>query len=77
MPKKTVAKYEFVSWQDEGVWTAHSPSVPGVYGIGDTRQKAETDLFEAIGEMFDYLVSIGEKRPKAKRVVSGVLTVAV
>lgn len=74
---KKIAKYEFVCWQDEGLWTAHSPSVPGVYGVGDTRKQAETELFEGIEEMFDYLSSIGEVRPKAKRVVAGVLSVHV
>ena len=47
-------------WQDEGKWTVHDPSLPGVYGVGDTQAQAEQDLFEGIDEMMGYLASIGE-----------------
>jgi predicted RNase H-like HicB family nuclease len=64
-------RYGYVAWQDEGLWTAHSPSVPGVYGVGSTRRAAERDLFDALEEMLSYLAEIGERPPRAKRLVSG------
>ena len=46
--------YEFVGWQEEGLWAARSPSIPG-YGVGETRGQAEQDLSEAIEELIAYL----------------------
>jgi len=36
------------------MWTSHAPSVPGVYGLGDTAAEAEADLAEAMDLMFSY-----------------------
>jgi len=49
--------------KEEGIWTAHDPSVPGVYGLGDTRNEAEQDLVEALEELREYLRSAGERQP--------------
>lgn len=68
-------KYEFVAWKDEGVWTAHSPSVAGVYGLGSTMAAAQKDLADAIAELLDYLREIGERAPVPKRFAVGVLNV--
>lgn len=69
--------YEYVVWQDESIWTAHSPSIPGVYGLGETKARAARDLMDAIDTLFDYLHEIGETPPKPKRVSSGAIRVAV
>jgi predicted RNase H-like HicB family nuclease len=66
---------DYIAWKDEGQWSAHSPSVPGVYGLGETRQEAISDLIEGVGEMLDYLDEIGADRPAKKRLVSGVIEV--
>lgn len=71
----TMKKYDFIAWQDEGIWTAHSPSVPGVYGVGDTRREAQDDLANAILELFAYLSDIGERAPAPKQITSGVLEI--
>lgn len=68
-------KYDYVAWKDEGLWTAHSPSVPGVYGLGATRRAAETDLIDATAELLDYLDDVGENPPKRTRVVAGTIEV--
>ena len=69
--------YDYIAWHDEGMWTAHSPSIPGVYGLGATRGEAEQDLFAGIEEMFGYLKDIGVQLPVAKRVISGTVRVQV
>jgi len=53
--------YDYIAWREEGVWTAHSPSLPGVYGVGKTRDQAERDLFESVDELMDYLDEIDER----------------
>jgi len=68
-------KYDYVAWREEGQWTAHSPAVPGVYGLGSTLSAAEQDLADALHEFLDYLDEIGERAPAPKRVTSGVLEV--
>lgn len=60
-------RYEYITWVEEGQWAAHSPSVPGVYGVGKTRIQAVSDLEEALGEMRAYLDEIGEHLPRPKR----------
>lgn len=41
-------KDDYIAWQDEGLWVAHNPAVPGVYGLGDTLAEAEQDLAEGL-----------------------------
>jgi predicted RNase H-like HicB family nuclease len=53
---------ERVAWVEEGQWTAHSPSMPGVYGVGETSAAAVADLEEALAELDSYLDEIGERR---------------
>lgn len=67
--------YDYLIWQEEGIWTAHSPSVQGVYGLGDTREEAEADFFEALEEMLAYRLDRGEKLPKRQRLSLGVVEV--
>jgi predicted RNase H-like HicB family nuclease len=55
-----VKTYDVVIWKEEGIWTAHSPSVPGVYGLGSTREIANRDLKEALALLSHYLREIGE-----------------
>jgi predicted RNase H-like HicB family nuclease len=66
-------RYAYITWTEEGQWTAHSPSVPGVYGVGRTRDRAVADLGEALDEMFDYLAEIGERAPRPRRFDTGYL----
>jgi predicted RNase H-like HicB family nuclease len=65
--------YDYVSWKESGVWTAHCPAVPGVYGLGDTSAQAVADLREALNELDDYLDEIGESLPSAGKVRTGEL----
>jgi predicted RNase H-like HicB family nuclease len=67
-------KYDFVVWSEEGKWTAHCPDVPGVYGIGKTRKRAEADLKEAMTEMAAHLREKGERLPPARGFATGTLT---
>lgn len=59
--------YDVISWKEEGVWTAHSPSVPGVYGLGSTRDSANRDLSEALTLLSQYLLEIGESLPRSQK----------
>jgi predicted RNase H-like HicB family nuclease len=70
-------KYDYIAWEEEGLWTAHSPSIPGVYGIGATRSKAAQSLFDGVDDLLDYLTEIGETLPPARRFVQGTLTVDI
>ena len=51
--------YDYVTWEEDGMWASHSPSVPGVYGLGDTAEEAESDLAEAMEAMSEYLAVRG------------------
>jgi predicted RNase H-like HicB family nuclease len=50
-----VKNYDVVIWKEEGVWTAHSPSVPGAYGLGSTVDDAKRDLGEALTLLLRYI----------------------
>ena len=65
------ATYNHVAWQDEGVWTVHSPSIPGVYGLGGTQRAAESDFRASLREMLAYLTEIGEAPPPSKHLAIG------
>jgi predicted RNase H-like HicB family nuclease len=58
-----MATYRTIIWQEEEIWTAHAPAVPGVYGVGATPKAASNDLAGALHEMFDYLDEIDEEHP--------------
>jgi len=45
----------YITWKEEGVWTAHCPAVSGVYGLGSTVRAAVADLRSALREMRAYL----------------------
>jgi predicted RNase H-like HicB family nuclease len=62
---------ECVMWDEDGVWTAHAPSVPGVYGLGDTPEASSKDLTEALELMSAYLHDVGEVLPEARSVRLG------
>lgn len=64
-------KYDFVTWQEEGIWSSHAPAVSGVYGLGSTPEKAEQDLKEGLAALSEYLTEIGEKLPCARTVRMG------
>ena len=57
------------------MWTSHAPSVPGVYGLGDTAAEAEEDLVEAMELMFSYLDKVGETPPSPRKVKLGQLRI--
>ncbi len=40
--------------QEEGIWSAHDPKVPGAYGIGDSKDEAEADLREMLAVLAKY-----------------------
>lgn len=45
---------EPVTEREGGAWSAHDPDVPGVYGLGTTRETALADLAEAKALLVDY-----------------------
>lgn len=63
-------RYAYITWKESGIWTAHAPAVPGVYGLGRTRVAAVRDLVDALEHLLEYLDEIGERppRPQAVRV---------
>jgi predicted RNase H-like HicB family nuclease len=65
--------YDYVTWEEEGIWTSHVPAIPGVYGLGDTPAKAEADLAEAMSTMSEYLDTVGESLPPPRSVRTGQL----
>jgi predicted RNase H-like HicB family nuclease len=34
--------------EEDGMWSAHDPTVPGAYGLGDSKEAAEADLREML-----------------------------
>ena len=50
-------------WKEEGIWTAHAPSVSEVYGMGKTAAAAKRSLAAGIADLCAYLDEIGEPRP--------------
>ena len=65
--------YDYVTWQENGMWASHAPSVPGVYGLGDTAREAEADLVEAMEAMSMYLTEVGEALPSPRSIRTGQL----
>jgi predicted RNase H-like HicB family nuclease len=63
--------YDYVTWEEDGMWASHVPSVPGVYGLGDTAKEAEADLAEAMEAMSEYLAVMGESLPSPRSVRTG------
>ena len=55
--------YPVMLWREEGIWTAHAPSIPGLYGLGRTPSAARRDLANGMHDVFTYLDEIGESRP--------------
>ncbi|MGD0837030.1 MAG: metallophosphoesterase family protein [Polyangia bacterium] len=45
---------KIVLTEEEGTWSAHDPDVPGVYGLGPTREQALADLEEALALLAEY-----------------------
>jgi predicted phosphodiesterase/predicted RNase H-like HicB family nuclease len=45
---------------EEGMWSAHDPDVPGVYGLGATREEALADLAEASAALAEYEADVAE-----------------
>jgi predicted RNase H-like HicB family nuclease len=56
--------YPVTLWKEEGMWTAHAPSIPGLYGLGKTPAAAKRDLAAGMRDLFAYLDEIGEPRPR-------------
>lgn len=44
-----------ITWQEDDIWTAHDPDVPGAYGLGNTETEAESDLQDALQTNLEYL----------------------
>jgi predicted RNase H-like HicB family nuclease len=72
----TMRQYDYIAWKDEGQWTVHSPSIPGVWGIGRTRRAAEKDFHQALELLLLHLKEIGEPPPRARKIVTGTIEVA-
>jgi len=57
----------------DGSWSARAADLP-IYAVGDSRDEAEREVREAIGQHLDVLKSRGEPAPKPHSVV-GTVTV--
>ncbi|MEK6607457.1 MAG: hypothetical protein AABZ30_07335 [Myxococcota bacterium] len=55
--------YPVTLWKEEGIWTAHTPAISGLYGMGKTPAAACRDLALGMRDVFAYLDEIGEPRP--------------
>lgn len=60
-------KYTVVTWKEEGIWTAHSPVVPGVWGLGKSRRAAVADFQSALRDEVAYQKRIGKLSHRSKR----------
>jgi predicted RNase H-like HicB family nuclease len=45
---------------EDGIWSAHDPAVPGVYGLGPSRKAALADLVEAKAALNEYVTTAAE-----------------
>lgn len=63
--------YDYVTWEEDGIWASHAPSVPYVYGLGNTAREAEADLAEAMAIMSQYLAEVSEALPSPRSVRTG------
>jgi predicted phosphodiesterase/predicted RNase H-like HicB family nuclease len=54
-------KNKLVFTEEDGAWTAHDPTVEGVYGLGPTREAAKEDLREALELLGDYVAGQAEE----------------
>lgn len=61
-------EHDVVAWEEDGIWTAHAPSIRGVYGLGATRKKAEEDLTEAANLLFKVMTKAKEPFPPQRRI---------
>jgi len=59
-----MARHDVMVWKEDGVWTAHSPALVGVYGTGITKRKALDDYVAAANLMLSYMDELGEAPPK-------------
>jgi predicted RNase H-like HicB family nuclease len=64
----TMKSYDVITWEEEGIWTSHAPSVPGAYGLGETPAESKHDLEEALGTLSEYLDEIGEALPRPRKI---------
>jgi len=48
-------KNKLVFTEEDGTWSAHDPTVEGVYGLGPTRKAAKEDLRETLELLDDYV----------------------
>ena len=67
--------YTVISWKEDGIWSAMSPSVSGVFGLGRTRAHAERDFMDALRTLLGYLGEIGEPAPRPKNVITSTVRV--
>jgi predicted RNase H-like HicB family nuclease/predicted phosphodiesterase len=54
---------DLVFVEEEGKWSAHDPTVPGAYGLGDSKEAAEADLRMALELLADYEASEQKATP--------------
>jgi predicted phosphodiesterase/predicted RNase H-like HicB family nuclease len=53
---------KLVFTEEDGTWTAHDPTVEGVYGLGPTREAAKKDLAEALELLGDHVANQAEEK---------------
>jgi antitoxin HicB len=50
---------------DDGGYVASVPSVPGVYGQGETEEEAYQDVVQALRALHEYLEEEGREMPES------------
>jgi len=63
-----MTKYDVVTWEEEGTWTAHAPAISGAYGLGATPEEAEEDLVEAANLLFEDMAKANLPPPPPRKV---------
>lgn len=67
--------YKYVAWKEEGVWTAHCPAIPGVYGLGSSVAASVSDLEEALRLLAEHVAELGERLPRGGQISVGTLEI--
>ena len=58
---------------EDGAWSAYLPDLPGVYGLGQTREEVEARIREAVAAYAEYLREERRSLPAASHEVGTVL----
>jgi predicted RNase H-like HicB family nuclease len=57
--------YPVVLIQESNKWWAYIPDLPGVYGLGDSEEKAKKDITAALKLYIEDIIEEGKSVPKS------------